>query len=75
MPAVALKSCQSHLEPLIKPHHSFQISLHPHPPTALSRSAEATDIANAVLDGVDAIMLGAETYRGNYALQTVQTGE
>ena len=40
----------------------------------LCRSAEATDIANAVLDGVDGILLGAETYRGNYALQTIATG-
>lgn len=47
------------------------LDLCPPPPP---RSAEATDIANAVLDGVDAIMLGAETYRGNYALETVQTG-
>jgi hypothetical protein len=38
-------------------------------------SAEATDIANAVLDGVDGILLGAETYRGNYALECVNTGE
>ena len=35
--------------------------------------AEATDVANAVLDGVDGILLGAETLRGKYAVQTVQT--
>jgi pyruvate kinase len=29
--------------------------------------AEATDIANAVLDGVDGILLGAETLRGGWA--------
>lgn len=37
------------------------------------RRAEATDVANAVLDGVDGILLGAETLRGKYAVQTVQT--
>ena len=35
--------------------------------------AEATDIANAVLDGVDGILLGAETYRGKYGVETVKT--
>ena len=35
--------------------------------------AEATDIANAVLDGVDGILLGAETYRGKYGIETVRT--
>ncbi|KXZ44880.1 hypothetical protein GPECTOR_61g833 [Gonium pectorale] len=35
--------------------------------------AEATDVANAVLDGVDGILLGAETLRGKYPVQTVDT--
>ncbi|XP_057438187.1 pyruvate kinase 1, cytosolic-like isoform X2 [Lotus japonicus] len=35
--------------------------------------AEATDVANAVLDGSDAILLGAETLRGFYPVQTIST--
>ncbi|KAB2627063.1 pyruvate kinase [Pyrus ussuriensis x Pyrus communis] len=33
--------------------------------------AEATDVANAVLDGTDAIVLGAETLRGLYPVETI----
>ncbi|KAE9612355.1 hypothetical protein Lal_00014170 [Lupinus albus] len=35
--------------------------------------AEATDVANAVLDGSDAILLGAETLRGLYPVETIYT--
>ena len=35
--------------------------------------AEATDIANAVLDGVDGILLGAETLRGRHPVAVVET--
>ncbi|KAF2289286.1 hypothetical protein GH714_034122 [Hevea brasiliensis] len=34
--------------------------------------AEATDVANAVLDGADGILLGAETLRGLYPIQTIK---
>ncbi|XP_034922491.1 pyruvate kinase 1, cytosolic-like [Populus alba] len=35
--------------------------------------AEPTDVANAILDGSNAILLGAETLRGLYPVETFST--